>query len=269
MTKQKRSVELRGEIAKTEEKISELRPQLAELENELIGSNAAFMKEEIAIEALLAVRTRRDLTKETIESLERNREELNEELAAVLQVEEHEATVLAMRSLVGKRKKAFQRCMEARQALSDTTSEVLEALAEFTTIQSSFAEHFRKIFPEWSREQGIRPNKNNRAKFETVLAGLERAGITREEFELTLGVWHLPRVEHMPVIEAAERHQAWMAESERAQARLRNIDAVQAKQQEERDELNKRYQDKVKEVAVRQQRGLRIMQDLVTPKEDA
>ena len=253
MIKTKRSDELRDELKKTDERIGELRPQLGELTLKLDKANSKFLAKEIAIDEALSAKHAHALIDETIKSLEANRLKLATELEDVLAVEEHAASIAAMKTLVAKRRRAYDEYVKARETLSNAADTMLTVKTEFEQTEKDFAQHFHKLDPGIDKWPVV--HKNLRTKFEAAMGGLERSGISYDDVDFVLGKPLFPTLRHEAVVTAAENHQIWEQRQAENDERLRRKDQVAALAWERKKEAEKAMEAELRVAAFKQQHG--------------
>jgi hypothetical protein len=252
-TKTKRSEEIRADLSKIDERIGELRVKLAERKAAKDKADAAYLEDDSKFEEAHAAKSAYMLIDETINNLTENRERLASELESVLTVEAYADTVGAMQTLIHKTAKGREKHVELRRALSDTASDLLQSKGELDQTHAEFVGHLRKILPD-VKATGRWPNVNKytQKNFDTVMAALEQAGISREDIALVMNPPVYPAVEIEAVITAAENHKIWADAEKRTQDRLKNVDKVLERQGLEREAEAKRIEAENREKAVRQ-----------------
>lgn len=251
--KEKRSDQIRAEIAKTDERIAGLQPQMVEFTAKLEAAHSAIVDGNISPEDYRKASTDHSVTQEVVHALFANRDRLERELMAAIEIEENDEILQSIRSAIKKRPAAFDKVSVSRKALNDAADVLLDANEAYRKLQFAVDAGLRKLgiaIDNWP----IVP-KQMQDKFESVIAGLESIGVTREDVACIMSRPSFPALPNEPVIVAAQNHQAWAISAAREQERLRERDRNDERRSQMQAAAQKKYEDDMKVLAAKQQRG--------------
>ncbi len=247
-----KSHEIKTQIEKTNTRIAELEPQLADQIAAFETAQRGFVMGRVTLDAFHTEQSKMLLVKTTIVSLETGAQQLEIELRTALENEARQSVIAQMKAVATDARKGFDAFVARRDELDTAARRAIESLENFRGAQNTFAQNFRKLAP--NVESLVSITKHTREEFDTVVAELEAAGISKESFALSVNPGlNLPPVEFGGrLIEVVEQiviqknhhlEQARRDKIKDAQAQVLAVenqkiaDAREAADQERREEL--------------------------------
>lgn len=252
-SKIKRSDEIRRQIADFTTRAEDLRPQLNQYEAELKKANADFL-ETADLEPVRAADQRLSLVRNAVDTLAKNITRLSTELQTVLAVEGYEDLINGMKANLVTDRTAHAKSVETRKAVSDAIDAMLEAKDAYEKPRLEFADAFKKIMPEIERWPII--SKYHQAKWDVVSAGLEEAGISKDDLDFMLGRPVFPVTGHEATIDAAQNYKAEQRRAAKQLERQQSVDKANELNTALMDEALKKRSEENALKAYKQQRGL-------------
>jgi hypothetical protein len=190
----KKSVEIKTQIEKTNARIAELEPQLADQTAVFESSQRQFVAGKANLDDFHVEQQKMLLVRQTIESLQTGAMQLEIELQAAVEFETRQSVIAQMKAISADVRRGFDAFVNRRDELDAAARRAIDALENFRGAQNTFAQNFRKLAPNVESLTSI--TKHSREEFDTVVAELEAAGISKESFALSVNPGlNLPPVE--------------------------------------------------------------------------
>jgi hypothetical protein len=200
-----KSHELQSQIVETNSRISELEPQLTGQTAAFETAQKAFITGKVTLDAFHTEQAKMLLVETTIDSLQIHERQLELELKSALENEARQTIIEQMKAVANDAQKGFDAFVVRRAELDKAARTAIDALENFRGAQNTFAQNFRKLAPNVESLTSV--SKYTRGEFDTVVAELETAGITKESFALAASpVLNLPPLEFgQRLVEVAEQ----------------------------------------------------------------
>lgn len=245
-----RSVELKTELDKTNDRIGELQTSLDAQKSSFDKVQKSYVAGKSDLEALQAEQSKLNALKQLVESLQSTAERLEGDYRKAVENESRAAVLGRLKTIANETESALNDYIAEREAAGKALKRAVDSFLAFKGKQGEFIAAFRELIPI---ETFAHIPKESREEFQAITHELESIALSKQTFDSAALVPNLPENEFGDLIKqaefAAERKQYEAAAKERERQKQQRINKANS----DRETALNAAHEAGKEKAVRQQ----------------